>query len=419
MWPTSALQRGAPGELVENLRQTHWTLSARVDGRVLEFSLGDGRRLAWHARLPADLLRHAKTSLLASELLGVELAGRLSGSAPRPLSVLYADDGALDDIDWEHLNLGAMRLAEHFGVGRQLISDRDIPSSPDLAKAKLLAVCVVHGVVVQVDVVAQRVPFDALDQPWARDAIASAHVIVLDGVQLSSFMEQCSWPLQRRLLLLTGPAPTRHMARAQDSGAAVLCLARSVDFAGKAMDGLLRQLSGGLSLGEMVTWLHRRAAPERFDGRLYGDPELCFVHPDVPTSRRQVTSLSFDMVGSTAMITERGDEAYAETLAAVHARCTEIVRRHGGQPDDPQGDDGVMGYFGHPVAIENAAVRAVEAGLGIVHAVAELGVAVRVGIATGLVAVKGGQPVGLSIHLAARLQQAAAPARKPALARPQ
>ena len=126
-----------------NFRQSHWTLSARVDGRLLEFNLGDGRRLAWHARLPADLLRHAKSSLFASEFLGAELAGRLSGSAPRPLSIVYADDGVLDDIDWEHLDLGAVRLAEHFGLGRQFASDSEIPSLPDLAKAKLLAVCVV------------------------------------------------------------------------------------------------------------------------------------------------------------------------------------------------------------------------------------------------------------------------------------
>ncbi len=85
------------------------------------------------------------------------------------------------------------------------------------------------------------------------------------------------------------------------------------------------------------------------------------------------------------------------------------MRRHGGQPDDPQGDDGVMCYFGHPHALEDAAVRAVEAGMKIVRTVADLAVSVRVGIATGFVAVKAGQPVGLSIHLAARLQNAAAP----------
>ena len=74
-----------------------------------------------------------------------------------------------------------------------------------------------------------------------------------------------------------------------------------------------------------------------------------------PTSRRQVTSLWFDLVGSTALIASLGDEAYADTLATVHERCAQILRRHGGQPDNPQGNDGLMAYFGHPVAIENAA----------------------------------------------------------------
>jgi tetratricopeptide (TPR) repeat protein len=65
-----------------------------------------------------------------------------------------------------------------------------------------------------------------------------------------------------------------------------------------------------------------------------------------------------------------------------------------------------MCYFGHPAALENAALRAVEAGLAITRTVAALGASVRVGIATGPVAVLADQPVGLSIHLAARLQQA-------------
>lgn len=376
---------------------------------MLEFSLGNGRRLEWRARRPAELLRQATLPSTAAEFLGAELAGRLASSAPRPLSILYECNGELDAVDWEQLGLGTASMAEHFALGRQLLSDIDVAPPPATTLAETLAASVVHGGAARACLPAQLVGFDALDQDWARGIVASAHVLVLDGVRLPQLLERAGWPRQQRLLVLSGSESTQRLAAALDGGAAVLCLAQPADLIGEPVVSLARQLGLGLSVGEAVRWLHRRAAPQRFEARLYGDPEIRFVRPQVPTSRRHVTSLSFDLVGSTTMLAALGDEAYAETLADVHARCTHIVRRRGGQPDDPQGDDGVMAYFGHPSAMEDAAVHAVEAGLGIVRTVAELGVAVRVGIATGLVAVKAGQPVGLSIHLAARLQQSASP----------
>lgn len=394
---------------MDNLRLPQWTLSARVDGRALEFSLGDGRRLSWRASRPAELLEQRARPTTAADLLGAELAGRLAASAPRPLSILYASDAELDGVAWEQLGVGAARMAEHFAVGRQLQSDADLAPPPARTLADTLATCVVHAGIAGASLPAPRVAFDTLDQHWAREAVAHAHVLLLDGVRLPQLLERADWPQQQRLLVLTGPVSTQWLAAALNAGAAVLCLAQPGDLIGEPVEWLLQQLGGGLGVGEAVRWLHRRAAPQRFEARLYGEPEMRFVRLQAPTSRRQVTSLSFDLVGSTTMIAQLGDETYAEMLANVHARCTEIVRRHGGQPDDPLGDDGVMCYFGHPVAVEDAAVHAVEAGLGIVRTVAELGVTVRVGIATGLVAVKAGQPVGLSVHLAARLQQSAAP----------
>lgn len=376
---------------------------------MLEFSLSDGRRLAWRASRKADLLRQKALPPTVEELFGAELAARLVSSAPRPLSILYECEEVLDCVDWEHVSLGAASLAEHFAVGRQLLSDTDVP--PPLAKnlAETLATWVVHGGVARACPPAQRLAFDDIDQDWARQALATAHVLVLDGVLLQQVLARAGLPRQQRLLVLAGAESTERLAGALDAGAAVLCLAQPDDLVGEPVVTLARKLGNGLSVGEAVRWLHRRAAPQRFEARLYGDPEMRFVRPQASTSRRHVTSLSYDIVGATTMIAARGDEAYAETLIEVHARCADIVRRLGGQPDDPQGDDGVMGYFGHPSAVEDAAVHAVEAGLEIVRTVADLGVAVRVGIATGLVAVKAGQPVGLSIHLAARLQQTAVP----------
>ena len=386
-----------------------WTLSARVDGRSLEFTLGDGRRLSWRASRPAALIQHWKTPIAAADLFGDELAGRLAASAPRPLSILYDGDPGLDGVDWEQVGLGAGGMAGHFALGRQLLSDSDVPPPPARTLADSLVTSVVHAGNAGASVPAQWVAFDALDQHWAREAVANAHVVLLDGVRLPQLLERAGWPRQQRLLVVMGPASTQCLADALDSGAAVLCLAQPCDLTGEPVARLLQQLDSGLGIGEAVRWLHRAAAPRPFEARLYGEPEMCFVRPHAPMSRRQVTSLSFDLVGSTSMIAQFGDETYAEMLADIHARCNSLVRRHGGQPDNPLGDDGAMSYFGHPVAVEDAAVHAVEAGLGIVRTVAELGVTVRVGIATGLVAIKDDQPVGMPVHLAARLQQSAAP----------
>ena len=90
--------------------------------------------------------------------------------------------------------------------------------------------------------------------------------------------------------------------------------------------------------------------------------------------------------------------------------------------------DGVLVYFGYPQALEDGAERALHTGIGIVGAMAELNaevgqpegkkMAVRIGIATGLVVVgdivdEGSAEeravVGETPNLAARLQGITAP----------
>ncbi len=384
-----------------------WTLSARLEGDALEFSLGDGRRLAWRSRRPADLLLRAEGPMPAAEFLGAELAERLARSAPRVLNVQFEE--ALDGIAWEALDLGSASLAGHFALGRQLVGGMESASARAAVLAETLAATVVHGAVGLSCPAARHVVLDALDQGWARDAVATAHVLVLSGVTLADLIERVSLPERGCLVVLRRPLSTRQLAAALDEGVAVLLMGQDDDLDGGSLDALLVRLGSGASVGQAVCSLHRRAAPAGFNARLYGDPGMRFVRLQTPTSRRQVTSLSFDIVGSTAMLQRLGDEAYADMLTTLHARCTGVVRREGGQPDDPRGNDGVMCYFGHPSALEGAAVRAVGAGLALIRTAADLGVSVRVGIATGLVAIKDDQPVGLSIHLAARLQQVTAP----------
>jgi predicted ATPase/class 3 adenylate cyclase len=132
--------------------------------------------------------------------------------------------------------------------------------------------------------------------------------------------------------------------------------------------------------------------------------------------RRVVTALFYDRVGSTVDVATRDPEEVAEVERRFHRACIDEVRRYGGFVDRFDGDAGVA-YFGFPAAQEDAALRAVQAGLGIVAASDRAGTRVRVGVATGLIVVHreaeagfGSQPrfTGVAPNLAQRLQGVAA-----------
>lgn len=394
---------------MERLTLPQWVLNARLDGNAVHFVLGDGRRLAWHAQRPMACLSPLQPPVTVDEVVGPDLAARLCASAPRPLSVIHGVEESFDLLDWESLSLGQSSLGAHFALARQIASEADArPLQPPTPGDSLLA-CVVHDRHPRLGLQAPRIVLEALDQELPRSVVSDAEVLIADGPPLAAFWRQLPPSQRRRLIIAAGRLPCRDLAALLDTGAALLSVAQPGDLADESVVALIRQLEAGFSLGEMVRWLRSDQAPGLPKARLYGDPELRLRLPASPASRRHVTTLSFDIVGSTRLIGVLGDEAYADLLAEVHRRGAECIRRHGGTPEDPQGDDGVMGYFGHPVAIEGAAVRAVEAGLDLLRQVRELDAAIRIGIATGLVAIKDGQPVGLSIHLAARLQQAASP----------
>lgn len=141
--------------------------------------------------------------------------------------------------------------------------------------------------------------------------------------------------------------------------------------------------------------------------RLYGDGRAGLV--DLETGWRPVTALSIDVVKSTPLLQAIGPERYAQRLLAYHLRCREVILRFHGSLDVPQGDDGLMAYFGFPLAIEDAAVCALRAAWELSRGMLDLGLEVRVGIASGTVVVRSQQAFGDELHLAARLRAAAKP----------
>src|SRR5262245_54025328 len=145
--------------------------------------------------------------------------------------------------------------------------------------------------------------------------------------------------------------------------------------------------------------------------------------PMAAAERRHLTVMICDLVGSTALSARLDPEDLAAVIDAFWAACARITLSFEGYLVDFQGD-GILAYFGYPRAHEDDAERTVRAGLDIAAAVARLRtpakepLAVRIGVATGLVVVGdlGGEGalreqavVGDTPNLAARLQALAEP----------
>jgi class 3 adenylate cyclase len=139
--------------------------------------------------------------------------------------------------------------------------------------------------------------------------------------------------------------------------------------------------------------------------------------------RRQLTVMFCDLVGSTALAARLDPEDMRGIIGADHQCCASPIERNGGFVAKYMGD-GLLAYFGYPLAHEHDAERAVRAGLAIVDAAPKWETAageplhVRVGIATGIVVVGdltgSGEAqergiVGETPNLAARLQGIAEP----------
>jgi class 3 adenylate cyclase len=136
------------------------------------------------------------------------------------------------------------------------------------------------------------------------------------------------------------------------------------------------------------------------------------------SDRRQMTVMFADLAGSTQLSTRLDIEDLEEVLRGFRTACDGAVGEFGGYPSRYMGD-GMLAYFGYPRAFEDAAKRAVRAGLRLIEIIDDTRTGtrdelpIRVGIATGMVPVGGmiGEgaaqeisAVGETLHLAARLR---------------
>jgi class 3 adenylate cyclase/tetratricopeptide (TPR) repeat protein len=142
--------------------------------------------------------------------------------------------------------------------------------------------------------------------------------------------------------------------------------------------------------------------------------------------RKQVTVLFADLKGSMELLADRDPEEARKILDPVLERMMEAVHRYEGTVNQVMGD-GIMALFGAPLSHEDHAVRACYAALRMQEAVGRyaegvrraegLLVQIRVGLNSGEVVVRAigsdlhmdYTAVGQTTHVAARLEQLAAP----------
>src|SRR5206468_8037164 len=150
------------------------------------------------------------------------------------------------------------------------------------------------------------------------------------------------------------------------------------------------------------------------------------TRPTASGERRSITVLFADIAGSTSIAERMDPEDWTTLVGEAFKRMTSTIEHYDGTVGRLMGD-GVLAFFGAPVAHEDDPERAVRCGLDMVQAIDELGAAqqaagasglrVRVGVNTGPVVVgvvgtdKASEytAMGDTVNVAARMQASARP----------
>lgn len=151
-------------------------------------------------------------------------------------------------------------------------------------------------------------------------------------------------------------------------------------------------------------------------GNILDETDIPFSNQSASNAeRRQLSVLFCDVIDSTALTEQLDPEDLRQVLDAYRASVGEVVIEYDGHIARYFGD-GILVYFGYPIAHEDAARRTVQAGLGIVNSLDELNsrliesfgiqIQLRLSIDTGLVVVwEVGAPIGNSQQDLSSLQR--------------
>ncbi|MBP1816625.1 adenylate/guanylate cyclase domain-containing protein [Mycobacterium sp. OAE908] len=150
---------------------------------------------------------------------------------------------------------------------------------------------------------------------------------------------------------------------------------------------------------------------------LPGDEHMCFFNgddilagieefiggraPRGPISRKLVTVLYTDIVGSTARAVAMGDETWSTLLGVHHGAVRDAVERHDGTLIKTMGD-GVLATFDRPTL-------AVRCALTISRHASDEGVEVRAGVHAGECEVTNDDISGVAAHIGSRIMALAGP----------
>jgi class 3 adenylate cyclase/tetratricopeptide (TPR) repeat protein len=162
-----------------------------------------------------------------------------------------------------------------------------------------------------------------------------------------------------------------------------------------------------------------RAPGPTVAGVITGQSEVATASATVPGEtgeRRHLTVLFCDMVGFTEFASRVDPEVLQRIVNTYEDACEACVTRYGGHVFKRLGD-GIIAFFGYPLAHEDEAERAIHVALDIIATLAKLEfaevghISVRIGIASGLVVVLSANKdaVGDTMAIASRLQGVAEP----------
>ena len=169
----------------------------------------------------------------------------------------------------------------------------------------------------------------------------------------------------------------------------------------------------------------RFASPQQYTPKHLAD-RILSSKSGLEGERKQVTVLFADLKGSMELLADRDPEEARKLLDPVLEKMMGAVHRYEGTVNQVMGD-GIMALFGAPLALEDHAVRACYAALAMQSAIRAYNetlrrsqgveIQIRVGLNSGEVVVRAigsdlrmdYTAVGQTTHLAARMEQLAAP----------